>query len=135
MRYLLLALFCIQNVYAVSLSPTKALPVEKYLVTSQVTIAGSGTTTSAINTQGLSLVGIQLPAAFTGTSLSFLGSLDCVSYQPVYTTTSGTLLSYTVAQAHYVVIDPVPFYGLKCVKLVSGSTESGRTIPVSLKGI
>lgn len=116
--------------------PTKAVPVEKYLVIAAATIANGVTTSAAIPTTGLSLVGVQLPAAFTGTTLTFQGSVDGTTYQPVYSTTSGTALSYTVAQGHYVAVDPIPFYGLAYIKLVSGSSEGGaRSFSVALKGL
>jgi hypothetical protein len=121
---------------ASSLVPVKALPIEKVLVVATATIPISTATTGAIATKGLTLVGVQLPAAFTGTTLTFTGSVDGTTYQPVYSTTSGTALSYTVAQGHYVAIDPVPFYGLAYIKLVSGSTEgTARTLLVTLKGL
>jgi hypothetical protein len=121
---------------ATFLNPVKAVPVEKVLVVSAVAIANGQTSTAAIPTSGLSLVGVQLPAAFTGTTLTFTGSVDGTTYQPVYSTTSGTALSYTVAQGHYVAIDPVAFYGLAYIKLVSGSAEGGaRAFSVALKGL
>lgn len=125
-------------VYASAQVPAanKALPVQKVLVFAATTIANGAGTSAAIPTQGLSLVGVQLPAAFTGTTLTFTISLDGTIYQPVYTTITGTALSYTVAQGHYVAIDPAPFYGAKFIKLVSGSNEGGaRAFSVALKGI
>lgn len=93
-------------------------------------------TSTSINTQGLSLVGIQLPAAFTSTTLTFNASVDGSTWQPVYSTTSGTALSYTVAQGHYVAIDPTPFYGVKYLQIITGSDEiATRTLTVSLKGL
>lgn len=137
MRHLLFILSFVlcMSAGAASLAPTKALPVQKVLVMAATTIANAASTSAAIPTQGLTLVGIQLPAAFTGTAITFTGSVDGTTYQPVYSTTSGTALSYTVAQGHYVAIDPTPFYGLAYIKLVSGSTEGGaRAITVTLKG-
>lgn len=118
------------------LQPTKAISVEKVLVVALATIAISTTTSAAIQTNGLSLVGIQLPAAFTGTAISFLGSVDGTTYQAVKSTTSGTALSYTVAQGTYAAINPQDFYGLPFIKLVSGSTEvAARSFTVALKGL
>lgn len=132
---ILSVLFTSNILLAAPLVPTKALPVEKVLVMAATTIANAATTSAAIPTKGLSLVGIQLPATFTGTAMTFTGSVDGVTYQPVYVTTSGTALSYTVAQARYIAIDPAPFYGLAYIKLVSGSSEGGaRAITVTLKG-
>lgn len=121
-------------------STAQAVPtvisIQKTLLYATTSIASSGTTTPAISTIGLSLVGIQLPASFTGTTITFLGSFDGVTYQIVKSTTSGTSLSYTVAQATYVAIDPTPFYGLAFIKLVSGSSEGGaRSFSVALKGL
>jgi hypothetical protein len=128
--------YFIDSSRAAQLVPTTALPVSKSLVFASTSIAISTTTSVAIPTKGLSLVGIQMPAAFTGTAITFTGSVDCTTYQAVYSTTSGTALSYTVAQGHYVAIDPTPFYGLNCLKIVSGSTEvAARAFTVSLKGI
>lgn len=116
--------------------PGKAVPIEKYLVVAAATIANGQTVSAAIPTTGLSLVGIQLPAAFTGTTITFQGSVDGTTYQVVKSTTSGTSLSYTVAQGTYVAVDPTPFYGLQFIKLVSGSAEGGaRTFSVALKGL
>lgn len=136
MRFILLIVFAIStSAFGASLAPLKALPVQKVLVVAAASIANAGTASAAIPTQGLSLVGIQLPAAFTGTAITFQGSVDGTTYQPVYSTISGTALSYTVAQGRYIAIDPAPFYGLAYIKLVSGSSEGGaRAFFVTLKG-
>jgi hypothetical protein len=98
-------------------------------------IASGQSVSSAIECKGQALVGIQLPAAFTGTTLTFEASIDGVTYQPVYNTTSGTALSYTVAQGHYVAINPQDFLGVNYLKIVSGGTEAAlRNFTVALKG-
>lgn len=135
----LLAAFCLVAIgweaFALN-QPSKAIPVEHYLVTATATIANGATVSAAIPTNGFALVGIQLPAAFTGTTVTFQGSVDGTTYQVIKSTTSGSSLSYTVAQGTYAAIDPIPFYGLKFIKLVSGSAEGGaRTFSVALKGI
>jgi hypothetical protein len=100
------------------------------------TIASSGTTSAAVTLKGFSLVGILLPATFTGTTLTFTVSVDCTNYFALKTSTSGTSLSYTVAQGTYAAINPVDFYGVNCLKIVSGSTEgSARTLTLAVKGI
>lgn len=109
---------------------------QKVVVSSVTTIAISTSTSAAIQMQGLNLVGIQLPAAFTGTAITFTVSVDGVTYQPLYTSTSGTALSYTVAQGHYVAINPQDFYGANYIKIISGSSEAAaRTFSVILKGL
>lgn len=103
----------------------------------QTTIANAQTTSAAIDLNGLSLVGIKLPAAFTGTALTFT-MCDTVNgtYVPVRSGTSGSALSYTVAQGQYHAIDPKDFYGIRFLKIVSGSSEAAlRTLIIALKGI
>lgn len=135
MKLFILSFVLCASAFGASLSPTKAIPVEKTLVLAATTIANAGTTSAAIPTKGLTLVGIMLPDAFTGTAITFTGSVDGVAYKVVKSTTSGTTLSYTVAQGTYVAIDPAPFYGLAYIKLVSGSSEGGaRALVVTLKG-
>lgn len=132
---LILLAFAFSVSASAALAPTQALPVQKVLVIASASIANGQTVSAAIPTQALSLVGIQLPAAFTGTTITFQGSVDGSTYQVVKSTTSGTSLSYTVAQGTYVAIDPTPFYGLAYIKLVSGSSEAaGRSFFVTLKG-
>lgn len=117
-------------------APIAARTIDHVLVISSGSIVSGQTVSAAIPVNGLALVGIQLPAAFTSTTLTFQISLDGTTYQPVYVTTTGTALSYTVAQAHYVAIDPVPFYGARFIKLVSGSAEGAtRTLALALKGL
>ncbi len=101
------------------------------------TIANGQTTSSLISLKGYSLVGIQTPAALTGTAITFSvcdsTGATCV---PLKVTTSGTALSQTVTTSSYYAIDPAATYGVAYLKLVSGSSEGGaRTLTVSLKGL
>lgn len=101
-----------------------------------VVIASSATDSAAISCGGLVLCGVKLPATFTGTAISFL-MCDTVdgTYVAVKSTTSGTALSYTVAQGTYCAIDPRDFQGISFLKIKSGSTEgAARTLVCSLKG-
>jgi hypothetical protein len=101
------------------------------------TIAAAGTTSAAISTGGFSLCGVKLPAAFTGTAISFT-MCDTVdgTYVPVKSTTSGSALSYTVAQGTYAALDPKDFQGIAFLKIVSNATEGSlRTLVLSMKGI
>jgi hypothetical protein len=116
------------------LQPAAALSVQKQLVIAATSIAVSTTTTPAIPTSGLSLVGIQLPAAFTSTAITFLASLDGVTYQPLYN--SSGAVSYTVAQGEFIAIKPEDFYGIPFFKIVGGTSEAAaRSFSVALKGI
>lgn len=100
------------------------------------TIVSGQSASTIVDLKGFSLTGILLPGAFTGTSLIFLMSANGTNFFNVYVTTSGTALSYTVSAAHYYAIDPVAFYGIRYLKIVSGSTEAAdRVLTLSLKGI
>jgi hypothetical protein len=99
------------------------------------TIAISTQTSTAISCGGLVLCGILLPAAFTGTALTFFASNDGTNFFQIYNTTSGTALSYTVTQGTYCAIDPKDFQGVQYLKIKSGSSEAAaRTLVCSLKG-
>lgn len=101
------------------------------------TITASGATSAAIPLKGFVPVGIYLPATFTGTTLTFTACDTAAgTYLVLKNTTSGTSLSYTVAQGTYVALDPKDFAGVNFLKLVSGSTEgSTRTLKIALKGL
>jgi len=136
MKFFVGILFFVSTVFAQQptskyLSGYKGLTNPNYTAT----IASGQQVSSKINLGGFSLVGIILPAAFTGTSLTFLASVDNTNFFPIYTTTSGTQLSYTVAQGHYVAINPQDFYGVQYLEIQSGSSEAAtRTLILSLKG-
>lgn len=99
------------------------------------TIANGQQSSSVVKTAGTCPVGIQIPAAFTGTSITFevcdtLGG----TYLPLYN--SAGQVSYTVAVSRYVAIDPKDFQGVAFFKVKSGSAEGGaRSLIISLKGL
>lgn len=95
-----------------------------------VTITGGSTTSGVFTTQGLGLVGLAMPATFTGTTMSFQGSDDGSNYLALYNV-SGTALSITVAASRLILFSPGDLVGVQFLKLVSGSTEgSDRVIQV-----
>jgi hypothetical protein len=97
-------------------------------------IASGQTTSAAISLGGFSLVGILTPAALTGTAFTFTVSADGTTYVPLYN--SAGAVSYTVAASRYIAINPVDFYGVKFLKIVSGSSEAAtRALTLSVKGL
>lgn len=98
-------------------------------------IAISTTTSAEIATGGMSLVGIEFPAAFTGTAISFLVATSSGgTFQPMYN--SSGLVTYTVAAARYLSITASDFYGAAFFKIVSNATElAARSLTLSMKGI
>jgi hypothetical protein len=97
-------------------------------------IANGQTVSSAVNCDGLDVVALQLPAAFTGVAITFQGSADNVLYQQIYDD-AGAAVSLTVAQGRYVVINTLTkqLRGMRFLKIVSGSAEgAARVIQVVL---
>lgn len=100
-----------------------------------VVIAASSASSAALNCNGFTLVGFILPAAFTGTALTFQVSSTLAGTYSALCDKSGSPISFTVAQGNAYCVDPIDLQGFQFIKLVSGSTEgSARTIICSLKG-
>lgn len=99
-------------------------------------IAISGNTSAEIDLQGNTVVGVHMPAAFTGTSITFQAAQGSGgTYQPVKDG-AGNSYSLTVAAAQFIPIDPVKMSGVRFMKIVSGSTEAAeRTLQVVSKPI
>jgi len=103
------------------------------LTTNNVTITSGQTVSDALDLQGLALCGIQIPAAFTGASITFQGSYDGSTYQAIYNV-SNTAYSITVGTSRTYAINPADFAGFRYVKIVSASAEgANRTIVVSTR--
>ncbi len=99
-----------------------------------VTIANGAQNSSVIELNGFQLAGIQMPAAFTGTTITFLVATTLAgTYQALYNLTGA--VSYAVGASRFVAIDPKDFQGTPYIKLVSGSAEgAARSFTVALKG-
>ena len=91
--------------------------------TATITVASNATTSAEVDLGGTEIVGLQLPAAFTGTTLKFMVSTVSGGTYQTLTDGAGADVSKTVAQGKYVGIDPTLFRGIRFVKLVSGSSE------------
>jgi hypothetical protein len=93
-----------------------------------ITVATNATTSAEVDLGGTEIVGIQMPAAFTGTAITFLVStVSGGTYQPLVDGT-GSSVSKTVAASKYVGIDPTLFHGIRFVKIVSGSSEGADRV-------
>lgn len=98
------------------------------------TIASGGTTSGAFAVGAMAFLGLVVPAAFTGTSLTFTVAATLTgTYQPLYDD-AGSQVSLTVAQGRSyslpVALSTWPFF-----KIVSGSAEGAdRTLIVVGKG-
>lgn len=94
-----------------------------------VTIANGATTSTAYTLPANKrLLGVQMPAAFTGTAITFeQSSDDGTTYQQVYNAGSAYSLSVTASKYH--AISAEVFDGCRVIRLVSGSTEAAtRTV-------
>src|SRR3954463_4432954 len=92
-----------------------------------VTIASGATLSGAADLSGYTLVGLIMPAAFTGTSITFSMSDDAGTFYAI-TNAGGTALSATVAASKCILVTPGDFVGIRHLKLTSGSTEGGSRI-------
>lgn len=100
-----------------------------YRFQATATIAASGTTSTAVDLSDYLLTAISFPA-MTGTSVTFTGSADGVTYVPIADETDTNLPPITVsATAKIRKVDPAKFAGIRFIKAVSGSSEaSARTL-------
>ena len=100
-----------------------------------VSIATSAQTSTAIDLSSRGLVGFQMPSAFTGTTVTFVGTHDDENgtYQALYNS-DNTAFSITVAVDRQYVLCPSDFLGVRYVKFVSGSAEAAsRSIVVTTR--
>jgi hypothetical protein len=88
------------------------------------TIPSSGTTSDAKTVPARkTLVGMELPAALTSTSMTFQASNDDgASWSNVYN--EGTAYSVTVAASRYIALNSAVFHGVALLRLVGGSSEA-----------
>lgn len=99
------------------------------------TIPISTTTSNAISTSGMSLVGCQLPATMTSTAISFTVATTLTGTYQELDNSSGKV-TYTIASGKFIAINPVDFYGVQFFKIVSGSSEgAARALVCTMKGI
>lgn len=96
----------------------------------EVVMADDGTVTPAKDLGSKTLCGVYIPAGWVGTAMTFQASADGVTYVAVHNAAGA--YSIVVAASKYVAVDPTVFLGVRYLKLVSGSTESGGPLTVKL---
>lgn len=84
-----------------------------------VTILSGASLTSGLNLGGRIPTGIYMSAAWTAAALTFQASLDGVTWYNVQTESAE--LSVTTTSAVYVAFDPTRFFGVKWLKVRSGT--------------
>lgn len=104
--------------------------------TGSVTIASGQMVSTVFDGWGYGSFAIVMPAAFTGTTLSFLGSADGVTYVPIrYQAAASTSVALTVAVSGAYLL-PAELSGYRYFKIVSGSAEGAdRTIAIIARSI
>lgn len=103
-----------------------------HIANGATTSSETGPVNGGLGIGGNGLLNVLLPAAFTGTAISFLVSPDDGTYYALYNA-DGTLYSVTVVQGHAVILDPSAFIGVGYIKVVSNATEGGARV-VTLVG-
>jgi len=100
--------------------------------TLRISIPASGTTSDAATIpMALNLAGIDVPT-MTGTSMTFLGSIDGTNYFALYEGT--TLYSVASPSGRYIALDPAVVSTAKFLRVVSSSTEpSARPLTLVLR--
>lgn len=90
-----------------------------------ITIANGETVSSAFPSSDMAAFGLQMPAAFTGTSITFQVSADNgTTYQALYDVTGTTQVSMTVTTSRSYDL-PAELASWTHFKIVSGSAEGG----------
>lgn len=90
--------------------------------TNTVTISSGQTASGALDLRGRAFVGFIMPAAFTGSSVTFQGSADGTNFYALYNS-DNTQFSITVSTSRYYCLNPADFLGMQQLKIVSGSAE------------
>lgn len=91
----------------------------------------SGEFTALYNTADLvsmrDLIGIQTPAAFTGTNMGFVVSYDGTTFYPL-TNVAGTVVDIKAAGSRCIPLDATTFQGFQSVKAFTGSAQGQATV-------
>lgn len=88
-----------------------------------VTIAGGATASSAAYLEDFVLCGFITPAAFTGTSVTFQGSLDNSTFTTIYDYTNTVIGVSTVVTSRAYSLNVIDFLGWPYIKIVSNGAE------------
>jgi len=100
-------------------------------------IANGQQTSQEIATGQGQLLGLFLPAAFTGTAITFLASdASGGTFVDVYDVGGASAYSVTVAAGRFVPLDPRVFVGCAFVKIKSGTAEAAaRSVKASFRPV
>lgn len=88
-----------------------------------LTIANGQTASDAFSAANYAAFGLQMPGAFTGTSITFTVSADGSTFQALYDATGATQVSVSVAASRCYDL-PAELATWAAFKIVSGSSEA-----------
>lgn len=107
---------------------SKASDYNTIIDTIQATILNGQTESSIVDLKGTTSAVLYIPASFTGTSISFQTSFDNGDTFFVLQDGNGNPVSPSVSPSISVPLSPQQFYGIRLLKIVSGSAEVGDKI-------
>lgn len=95
-------------------------PVQALCDPEDVVIANGASLSGGLNLNGRVLCGVYMPGAWTAAGLSF-AACDTLAgtYEAIQTATAEYVA--TAAASQYVALDPVVFYGVRFIKVRSGT--------------
>ncbi len=92
------------------------------------TITSGQSVGNALQVGAYTIVSLQVPAAITGTALTFQGSIDGVTYTVITDPATGAPPPFPVAASKGYSIDPLILVGWRYLKVVSNAAEgAGRS--------
>lgn len=90
------------------------------------TIATSSSASNTIDCSKYQLLGIFIPSALSGTSLTFTASFENSTFVPVLETNGGSIYTIPVVLDRYVPLNPVIFAAIQYVRIISNAAEAAN---------
>lgn len=95
--------------------------------TTSAVIASGETASNAIDLDQLLAFGLVCPATVDGTSVTFTAATTSGGTFKTLKNSSGSTISYTIANSSYIALNPADFYGVRYLKLVTSAAGADRT--------
>jgi hypothetical protein len=91
-----------------------------------VDISESATDSTVLDIEGMTLVGLEIPAEFNGTSITLKGSAltSATASQLAVYDSEGNQMTITTAASRYVAINPASLHGLRYLQLICGTNQA-----------
>jgi len=100
--------------------------ITRRISTPTATVLSGQTVSDAIDCRGLDPVQIEVPSTFDGTTITFQGSSDNVTFQPIYDLTNIQVSLTATASRNYPLWGELAGYNY--IKLVCGTAQTGDTV-------